>query len=75
MIQKDPAARLTASEYLGLQRDKAFPEYFYTFLNSYMKVFASVPRSPDEKIYRLSSFIILSEVLNYVFFLLLMVIS
>ncbi|KAG8181600.1 hypothetical protein JTE90_017721 [Oedothorax gibbosus] len=53
MIQKDPAARLNANEYLELQRDKAFPEYFYTFLNDYMKAFASMPRSPDEKIYRL----------------------
>ncbi|GIY06612.1 phosphoinositide 3-kinase regulatory subunit 4 [Caerostris extrusa] len=53
MMQKDPAARLSASEYLELQHDKAFPEYFYTFLNGYMKSYVSVPESPDEKIYRL----------------------
>lgn len=53
MIQKDPSARLTACEYLDLQRDKAFPEYFYSFLFDYMRAFASVPRSPDEKIYSL----------------------
>ena len=52
MIQKDPAARLTASEYLELQRDKAFPEYFYTFLNEYMKTFATAPSPPDTSIYR-----------------------
>ncbi|GFQ80252.1 phosphoinositide 3-kinase regulatory subunit 4 [Trichonephila clavata] len=53
MMQKDPAARLSAAEYLELQHDKAFPEYFYTFLNDYMKSYVSVLGSPDEKIYRL----------------------
>ncbi|GFT53351.1 phosphoinositide 3-kinase regulatory subunit 4 [Nephila pilipes] len=53
MMQKDPAARLSAAEYLELQHDKAFPEYFYTFLNDYMKSYVLVPGSPDEKIYRL----------------------
>ncbi|XP_054707486.1 phosphoinositide 3-kinase regulatory subunit 4-like [Uloborus diversus] len=53
MMQKDPAARLNASEYLELQRDRAFPEYFYVFLSDYMNKFASNPKSTDEKIYRL----------------------
>ncbi|XP_071037345.1 phosphoinositide 3-kinase regulatory subunit 4 isoform X3 [Parasteatoda tepidariorum] len=53
MMQKDPSARLSAAEYLDLQRDKAFPEYFYSFLNDYFKIFSTYPRSPDEKIYKL----------------------
>lgn len=60
MIQKDPAARLTAREYLDLQRDKAFPEYFYSFLNDYMKAFSSIPRLPDEKIHLYVVFICIS---------------
>lgn len=51
MIQKDPAARLTAREYIDLQRDKAFPEYFYSFLNDYIKAFSSLHRFSDEKIH------------------------
>lgn len=50
MIQKDPAARLTAREYLDLQRDKAFPKYFYSFLNDYMKAISSFRTFSDEKI-------------------------
>ncbi|XP_035206634.1 phosphoinositide 3-kinase regulatory subunit 4-like isoform X1 [Stegodyphus dumicola] len=67
MMQKEPTARLSASEYLELQRDKAFPEYFYSFLNNYMKDFASIPRSPDEKIYRLKKDInnIIEVIISY----------
>ncbi|KAH6574933.1 hypothetical protein BASA62_002193, partial [Batrachochytrium salamandrivorans] len=36
MIQKDPADRLTVREYLTKWRDKAFPDYFYTFLHHYV---------------------------------------
>ncbi|GBN01215.1 Phosphoinositide 3-kinase regulatory subunit 4 [Araneus ventricosus] len=56
MMQKDAGARLTAQEYLEVQHDKAFPEYFYTYLYDYMKKYVSIPAmSPDEKIYRLKN--------------------
>ena len=37
MLSKDPASRMAASEYLSQQRGVAFPEYFYSFLQSYMR--------------------------------------
>lgn len=56
MISKDPAQRLTAEIYLSHERGKLFPEYFYTFLQSYMLFFSASPiLSPDEKIFRLKS--------------------
>lgn len=36
MIQLDPTKRLGAAEYAEQWRDKAFPEYFYTFLHQYI---------------------------------------
>lgn len=54
MIQKDPNDRLTAEVYLSQERGKLFPEYFYTFLQSYMLIFSSSPIMPcDEKVARL----------------------
>ncbi|GLH13555.1 Phosphoinositide 3-kinase regulatory subunit 4 [Gryllus bimaculatus] len=54
MIQKDPTKRLSAELYLAQQRGVVFPEYFYSFLQSYMLIFSAVPIvSPDEKIARL----------------------
>lgn len=54
MIQRDPSERLTAELYLSQERDKLFPEYFYSFLQSYMLIFSSSPiLPPDEKIGRL----------------------
>lgn len=54
MIQRDPSERLTAELYLSQERDKLFPEYFYSFLQSYMLIFSSSPiLPPDEKIARL----------------------
>ncbi|XP_064461325.1 phosphoinositide 3-kinase regulatory subunit 4-like [Ornithodoros turicata] len=53
MLQKDPALRLSAEEYLEQQRDKFFPQYFYTFLRDYIKEFASSHLSPDEKVAKL----------------------
>ena len=51
MIQRDPSTRLTANEYLSKQRGKAFPEFFYTFLQSYMQLFCTDPSmTPDQKI-------------------------
>eukprot|EP00842_Homolaphlyctis_polyrhiza_P006602 jgi/Hompol1/6943/HPOL_000975-RA len=36
MIQRDPNMRMTAQDYMKNWRDKAFPEYFYSFLHQYM---------------------------------------
>lgn len=54
MIQKDPNQRLAAELYLSQERGRLFPEYFYSFLQSYMLIFSASPiLSPDEKINRL----------------------
>ncbi|GAB6018579.1 General transcription factor II-I repeat domain-containing protein 1 [Chamberlinius hualienensis] len=51
MMQRDPNKRYSADKYLELMRGNAFPEYFYTFLFSYMRNFVGRPiMSPDEKI-------------------------
>lgn len=56
MIEKDPTKRLSAEDYLAQHRGKLFPEYFYSFLQSYMLIFSANPiMSPDEKITRLKS--------------------
>ncbi|KAL3861428.1 hypothetical protein ACJMK2_007462 [Sinanodonta woodiana] len=54
MMQKDPAHRLSAEEYLIQQRGKSFPEYFYTFLKIYIQRFATPPiLTPDDRIARI----------------------
>lgn len=54
MISLDPADRLAADVYLDRERGRLFPDYFYTFLQSYMQMFSSIPiMSPDDKIMRL----------------------
>ncbi|KAK9511150.1 hypothetical protein O3M35_005765 [Rhynocoris fuscipes] len=55
MIQRDPSARHSAENYLAQERGRLFPEYFYTFLHSYMLIYCdtSLILSPDEKIERL----------------------
>uniref|UniRef100_A0A131YJM6 non-specific serine/threonine protein kinase n=1 Tax=Rhipicephalus appendiculatus TaxID=34631 RepID=A0A131YJM6_RHIAP len=53
MLQKDPSQRLSAEQYLDQQRDRVFPQYFYTFLGDYIKEFATLALSPDEKVARL----------------------
>lgn len=54
MIKKDPSERLSAELYLAEQKGIVFPEYFYSFLQSYMLIFSAVPIvSADEKIARL----------------------
>lgn len=59
MIQVDPAQRLTAELYLSQERGKLFPEYFYSFLQSYMLIFSASPiLSPDEKVIRLKKDIV-----------------
>ena len=36
MIQVDPQSRYSAGEYLNFWKNKAFPDYFYSFLHQYM---------------------------------------
>jgi len=36
MIQIDPESRYSADEYLSFWKNRAFPEYFYSFLHQYM---------------------------------------
>ncbi|KOC68309.1 Phosphoinositide 3-kinase regulatory subunit 4 [Habropoda laboriosa] len=54
MLERNPANRKSAEIYLAQARGTVFPEYFYSFLQSYMLIFLAAPiLSPDEKINRL----------------------
>lgn len=54
MLSRDPSGRKSAEVYLAEERGILFPEYFYSFLQSYMQMFSSLPiLPPDEKIQRL----------------------
>lgn len=54
MLERNPANRKSAEIYLAQARGIVFPEYFYSFLQSYMLIFSAAPiLSPDEKINRL----------------------
>lgn len=54
MLSRDPRGRKSAEIYLAEERGILFPEYFYSFLQSYMQMFSSTPiMPPDEKIKRL----------------------
>ncbi|PAA48576.1 hypothetical protein BOX15_Mlig011508g5, partial [Macrostomum lignano] len=53
MLSKEPLSRLSGEELLIQQRGKAFPDYFYTFLKTYLAPFASEIQLPDDKIARL----------------------
>lgn len=54
MLERNPGSRKSAEIYLAQERGKIFPEYFYSFLQSYMLIFSAAPiLSPDEKINRL----------------------
>lgn len=56
MISLDPKQRKSADVYLDEERGRLFPDYFYTFLQSYMQMFSSIPiLPPDDKILRLYS--------------------
>ncbi|KAH8406647.1 hypothetical protein KR222_001554 [Zaprionus bogoriensis] len=51
MIDINSINRKSAEDYLDQERNKLFPEYFYTFLQSYLQMFSSTPiMSPDDKI-------------------------
>lgn len=54
MLDRNPKKRKSAEVYLDEERGKLFPEYFYSFLQSYLQMFSSTPiMSPDDKILRL----------------------
>lgn len=56
MLDSNPKQRKTAEIYLDQERNKLFPEYFYSFLQSYLQIFSSIPIIPtDDKIVRLHS--------------------
>ncbi|XP_049532071.1 phosphoinositide 3-kinase regulatory subunit 4 [Anopheles darlingi] len=54
MLSLEPRERLSAELYLDQERGHLFPEYFYSFLQSYLQMFSTVPVvPPDEKVVRL----------------------
>ncbi|XP_026320617.1 phosphoinositide 3-kinase regulatory subunit 4 [Hyposmocoma kahamanoa] len=54
MTERNPKDRRSAELYLDEAREKLFPEYFYSFLQSYMLIFSAQPiLPPDEKILRI----------------------
>lgn len=55
MLSVNPKERKSAEIYLDMDRGRLFPEYFYSFLQSYIPItFSSVPIVPnDDKILRL----------------------
>uniref|UniRef100_A0A182J607 non-specific serine/threonine protein kinase n=1 Tax=Anopheles atroparvus TaxID=41427 RepID=A0A182J607_ANOAO len=54
MLNLDPRERKSAELYLDQERGRLFPEYFYSFLQSYLQMFSTVPVvPPDEKMARL----------------------
>lgn len=56
MLHINPKERKSAEIYLDQERDNLFPEYFYSFLQSYVQMFSSIPIVPsDDKISRLHS--------------------
>lgn len=57
MLSINPKERKSAEIYLDMERGRLFPEYFYSFLQSYIPImFSSVPITPcDDKIMRLHS--------------------
>ncbi|XP_015367758.1 PREDICTED: phosphoinositide 3-kinase regulatory subunit 4 [Diuraphis noxia] len=57
MIKLNPADRCSAELYLDEEKNKIFPDYFYSFLQPYLQMFSATNPiiSPDEKIDRLKS--------------------
>lgn len=56
MLSLNSKDRKSAEIYLDQERGKLFPEYFYSFLQSYLQMFSTIPIVPaDEKITRLYS--------------------
>lgn len=54
MIKLNPADRCSAELYLDEEKNKIFPDYFYSFLQPYLQMFSATNPiiSPDEKIDR-----------------------
>lgn len=54
MINLNPENRYSAEKYLDEEKNKIFPEYFYSFLQPYLQMFSATDPiiSPDEKIDR-----------------------
>ncbi|XP_037949245.1 phosphoinositide 3-kinase regulatory subunit 4-like [Teleopsis dalmanni] len=51
MINLNSINRKSAEDYLADERGRLFPEYFYSFLQSYLQIFSSTPiMSADDKI-------------------------
>lgn len=56
MLDLTPMNRKSAEDYLDQERGQLFPEYFYSFLQSYLQMFSSLPiMTADDKILRLHS--------------------
>lgn len=57
MINLNPENRYSAEKYLDEEKNKIFPEYFYSFLQPYLQMFSATDPiiSPDEKIDRLEN--------------------
>lgn len=56
MLHRNPKERRSAEIYLDQERGRLFPEYFYSFLQSYLQILSSPPLIPvDDKIMRLNS--------------------
>jgi phosphoinositide-3-kinase, regulatory subunit 4 len=57
MLSLNPKERKSAEIYLDMERERLFPEYFYSFLQSYIPItFCSIPVTPcDDKILKLHS--------------------
>lgn len=54
MIKLNPVNRCSAELYLDEEKNKIFPDYFYSFLQPYLQMFSATNPiiSPDEKIDR-----------------------
>lgn len=64
MLHINPKERKSAELYLDQERGRLFPDYFYSFLQSYVQMFSSVPITPnDDKITRLHQDI--SQIIDY----------
>lgn len=65
MLNRIPTERKSAEIYLDQERGRLFPEYFYSFLQSYLQIFSSIPIIPaDDKIMRLHADITNKQIIN-----------
>eukprot|EP00731_Ephydatia_muelleri_P024629 Em0016g900a len=52
MLQPKPEDRCTPTQYLSMHKGNVFPEFFYSFLHSYLKDFTFSHLTPDQCIQR-----------------------